>query len=147
MTQLSEKQRQDDIIRWNDMRMYNIVPVTVYNRTGVAITASDVMGQPLRPDSSVSGAYRFLMSTEESYCNGILLHDGGFNITNLANAGHFASKALIRGPAIINKNALPTKDVGGTNSFTLATLVTALLGLNPPILPNAEMTPTVTQST
>jgi len=145
VTSFSEKNYDDDLIRFIQDEHYSILEVLVYNRTGSTISAASVFGHPLRPDSSVSGAYRFCLGTEESYCNGLLIEKRSFAITTLANNGSFKSKALIRGMATIDKAVIPTADVAGTN-FTLATLVTALQALNPPVQCNAELSPSVTQS-
>lgn len=142
----AERQYQDDIIRWELYDGYTKKAVTVHNRTGSTITSADVMGQPLRPDSGVATDYRFLMATEESYCNALLLHHGSFAVNTLANAATFKTKAIVRGPAIIDASRIPALDVAG-GSLTAATLITALQALNPPIVCNTEQSPTVTQTT
>lgn len=145
MASFKERVNIDDIIRKEYSDAYCRVACTVHNRTGSAVTLADVMGQPLRADTSVTGDYMFCQATAESYCTGLLLHRGGFNVVNLANTGTFKSKALIRGPAIIDKAFIPLTDaIGGT--FTQATLITALQALVPPIICNPELTPTVTQN-
>ena len=140
----SEKRTQGDLIRYDLRQDYTWAPVTVYNRTGSSITATDIMGYPLRPDTSVSGAYRFLMATEESYCNALCLSHASFVNAPLANNAFHTTKALVRGPAIIDKAFIPTTDLAGA-AFTLATIVTAVQAFNPPVLCNAEPTTTVTQ--
>ena len=141
----SEKRTEGDLVRYNMRQDYTCVAALVYNRTGSTISANDVMGHPLEADSVVSGAYRFCIATRESYCSGLLLDTRSFQQQTLANAGNFWSRALVRGPAIIDKTFIPTTDVAGA-SFTLATLVTALEAKVPPILCHGEPTITVTQT-
>lgn len=141
----SEKNYLDDLIKYIEDEQYSIPEVTVYNRTGSTISAADVFGHPLRPDSSVAGAYRFCLGTEESYCTALLLETKSFALNTLANNASFKTKALVRGMATIDKAIIPTADVAAT-AFTLSTLVTALQALNPPILCHAEQTPTATQT-
>ncbi len=146
MPSFTERKNIDDIVRWEVSEFYTRKAVVVHNRTGSTVSLADVMGQPLRVDSGTATEYMFCQATAESYCVGLLLSRLSFAVTTLANAATFKSKALVRGPAIIDKDMIPTTDVLGV-ALTLATLVTALQALNPPILCNAELTPTVTQST
>ena len=145
-TVFTERVNIDDIIRYEMYDGYCRASVTVHNRTGSTITLADVMGQPVRNDTSVTGDYMFCQATAESYCTGLCLHRGGFNVANLANLGTFKTKVLVRGPVIIDKTMLPATDVLGA-TFTIATIITALQGLVPPIVCNAENPLVVTQAT
>ena len=140
----SEKRTQGDLIRYDLKQDYTWAPVTIYNRTGSTITATDIMGYPLRPDSSIAGAYMFVMAGGESYTNALCLSHATFVNAPLANNTSHITKALVRGPAIIDKAFIPTTDLAGA-AFTLATIVTAVQAFNPPILCNAEPAITVTQ--
>jgi hypothetical protein len=143
---LSERSYLDDVIRHEYENFgYTRKPTTIHNRTGATITSPDVMCQPVRADSSVASEYRFLVAGEESYCTGLLIYNGSFAVTNLLNAGALKAAVLVRGPAIINKDALPAKDVSG-GTLDHAALAAALAGLTPPILSNPEFPQTVTQT-
>ena len=82
----------------------------------------------------------------ESYANAVLLHYGSFVNNTWATATSLKTKALVRGPAIIDQAWLPTTDALGS-AFNMTTLATAMLGLNPPIITATELTPTVTLTT
>ena len=141
----SEKRTQGDLIRYDLKQDYTWSPVTIYNRTGSTIIATDIMGYPLRPDNSVAGAYMFVMAGGESYTNALCLSHASFVNQSLANNASHNTKALVRGPAIIDKASIPTTDLAGA-AFTLATIVAAVQAFNPPILCNAEPAITVTQT-
>lgn len=144
-TVYSEKRTEGDLIRYEMNRDYCRKAAKVYNRTGTTITANDVMGHPLRPDSGASTDFRFCMATEESYCNALMLRHRSFANNTLANGSFVFTHILVRGPAIIDKAFIPTYDVAGA-AFTLATLVTALQALSPPILCNPEPAVIATQT-
>lgn len=145
MTTLSEKKTFGDVVRYSMRDDYTIDQVTVHNRTGSTVSTADVMGYPLRPDSGVTGDYMLAVATGESYVTGLLIDHRSFAVSTLANAATFISKALVRGPAIVDKVNIPTLDVAGV-AFTLATIVTALAAVSPPILCKGEPTVTVTQT-
>jgi hypothetical protein len=145
MPTLSERRTEGDIVRHQFNYNYNIEQVVVHNRTGSTVSAPDVMGYPLRPDSGVGGEYMFAMQGGESYVNAILIDHRSFQVSTLANLAVFTSKALVRGPAIIDQSALPTADLAAAN-FNMATIVTALKGLVPPVLSRIEPATTVTQT-
>jgi hypothetical protein len=146
MASFVERKNYDDIVRWEMYEGYTRKAVVVHNRTGSPITLADVMGQPLRTDSIVATDVMFCQAGAESYCVGLLSHRGSFAISNLANLGVFNSKMLARGPAIVDQSMIPTTDVLGA-SLTVATIVTALQGLTPPVVCNLEHPVTVTQTT
>lgn len=146
MPNFTERVHEDDVVRWFLYEGYNKVKVTVHNRSGSTLTNADIMGMPLQADSSVSGDYMFLLAGSESYCVGLLLSQKSFVTATLANLGTFISKALVRGPAIVDKAWIKTADVLGS-AYTMATIVTALQGLNPPVVVNTEWPTTVTQTT
>ncbi len=80
-----------------------------------------------------------LLHTAEAGCDGLLLEP----VTILDGEVREVA-VLARGPAVINKNALPTEDYAGTG-LTLATLVTALTALG--IICRAEPTVQSEQTT
>lgn len=146
-TAYSEKKTIGDLIRmeFNPHGGYTRVQAKVYNRNASAITISDPVGYPVKADGTVAGAYKLAFYGDESTVVGLLI-DAKVKISALAQNSFVTTAVLVRGPAIIDKTFIPTLDALGTNSFVLATIVTSLAGVNPPILANAEGT-TVTQST
>lgn len=146
MASFTERAHIDDTIRYELYDGYTRKAVVVHNRTGSTVTSADVIGMPLQKDSSVATDAMFLQAGAESYCIGLCLHAGSFAVNTLANLGTFKTKMLVRGPAIVDQSWIKAADVLGA-SYTMATIVTALAGLNPPIIVNTELTPTVTQTT
>jgi len=146
MASASEKNYFDDIIRKVFDLDYCVEEVTVYNRTNGVISPASLQGQPLEPDESQSGKYMFCIAARASYCTAILLSNLSLTVNTMADNATLVGKALVRGPAIIDKTQIPATDVAAAN-ITAATIVTALEALNPPILSKAEHTVTATQTT
>lgn len=149
----SEKRRPSDLIRQEYNQLYTRKKVRVYNRSEAAMTILDPIGYPIIVDAgepssggaaAVSGAYAFGKHGNESstvalYCDSVT------RSISLAVNGYVDVNVIIRGPAIIDKTqGIPTTDYADTG-LTLATIVTALQALNPPILCDAEDT-TYTQT-
>jgi hypothetical protein len=102
-----------------------------------------VLGQPVK----ASGANWIpVLATDEANATGIIADDGIYDLPAAAAVSERSFTILKRGPALIGATSLPTNDLMGT-AFTAATLVTALAALNPPIIAQSEVTPTLTQST
>lgn len=96
---------------------------TVTNSTGALLTLP--AGYPM--DDNVP-----VVQGGEAGCDGLLLETQIFEIGEVRKVA-----VLARGPAVINKNALPLVD-RSDDTFTLATLVTALTALG--IICRAEAT-------
>lgn len=136
-----------DLIRAEWHRGYNYTSSKVVNPSATAITAQMALGQPVK----VSGAnHVFVKATDEANATGLFAHDKPITLAGSATSDDLFL-ILKRGPALIDQDALPLKDMdagGGSagTSFTIATLVTAYAALTPPILVQRELSPTKTQS-
>jgi len=145
-TTYTEKKYVDDLVRSEYDQNYTRDGVKVYNRTNAVVSISNVLGQPIEPDESVAGAYMFCVAARIQYAVGVILDIRSFASSTLADNASFTTKALMRGPAIIDKTALPATDAHG-DAITVADFVTSLSGLNPAIKSVPEHTKTVTQTT
>lgn len=106
---------------------YCFVTGTIKNTTGatVAIEKEDMIGRPVK---LVASQYELAIpATDEATVDGLVFDPQ----VGLALANNATSTAvfviLIRGPAVVNLNAI-------VSGFTLATIATALAALSPPII-------------
>jgi hypothetical protein len=136
-----------DLLRAEWHRGYCCVSSKLVNCSSTAITGQLILGQPVKVSSS---NHIFVKATDEANATGIVLDD---RLLTLAGSGTTDEPYLVlkRGPALIDQDALPTKDMdagGGTagTAFTIATLVTAYAALSPPIIVQRALSPTKTQS-
>lgn len=141
----TEKLNVGDLVRheYEPFNGYARDKVTVYNETGYDIVVDNPLAQPIMVSGAHAGAYKFVAAGSEASAKGLVLRTDSLSVLNGAS---IVLVGLMRGPAIINKNTLPANDVNG-NALTIATLVTALNGLNPSIKANPELSNAVTQST
>lgn len=155
MTQSIDKTRPagsylGDILRNEWHRSYCCVSGKLVNPNGAAsgnLVGFNPIGQPVK----ASGAnFVFVLATDEANAIGIVAYDKPITLAFGATS-ELPYLILRRGPALIDKDALPLKDValgGGSagTAFTVATLVTAYAALSPPIIAQVEVTPTKTQN-
>lgn len=146
MAVLTERKTEGDIVRHEYRNDYCEAKGggTVYNRSNAALTINDAMGYPVIADESVAGAFQFAAAGEEANVIGVMLH--AKKIDAIADNATVKCRVLVRGPAVVDKVQLPTVDYAAA-AFTLATIVSALEALNPPILASGESPVTHTQST
>ncbi len=153
MTRSSTKTRAagsylGDLIRAEWHRGYSYVSSTLKNPSATAITNINPLGQPVKVSSSTRV---FVKATDEAAATGIVAYDKPITIAGSATTVE-EYLVLVRGPVLIDYDALPLKDMdagGGEagTAFTIATLITAYAALSPPIIALRELTPTKTQST
>lgn len=148
-----EKVTIGDLIRheYNPLSGYCRREYLVYNRTGAAITLANPMGYPVSNDGTdtTGSPYgtpnkKFTVAGGEAAITGLILTTQAF--TALANNGTIRAAILERGPAIVDKSVIPLTDVSA-GTMTLATIVTALQTLTPPILCVPRQPNTSTQTT
>jgi len=137
-----------DVIRDYYHSGYNFVSSTLKNPSATAIANQNPIGQPVKVSSSTRV---FVKATDEANATGIVAWDKPISLAGSATSDDLYP-VLVRGPALIDQDALPLKDMdaGGGDAgtaFTIATLVTAYAALSPPIIAQRELTPTKTQST
>jgi len=128
-----DRVRVSDLLKSEWDPRYERDAVTVKNASGVSVLVGWLqVGHPLKK----SGAqWEVVMSGDEASTTALFLgHDSTGIPEALANNGITALKypILWRGPALINQSVIPLTDPAG-GSYTLATIVTALAALSPPI--------------
>lgn len=109
-----------DVFKWLVHPGFCLVSAKLVNPLATALDLTDPVGQPLK----ASGAnYVFVQDLDEANAIGLLYHDKPIALAGSATSEELYA-ILLRGPALIDKDALPLLDVNGT-AFTVATLVTA----------------------
>jgi hypothetical protein len=129
-----------------DMR-YDRDAATIKNASGGAVLAGWLqVGHPIK---KVGSQWQVVMSGDEANTGALFLgHDSTGIPEALANNGITALKypILLNGPAIVNQDAIPLTDPAG-GTYTLATIVTALAALSPPVKIVKQPVTTGTQTT
>lgn len=118
-----------DLVRWEteSRGIFTRDEATIKNTLGSISTLTAPLGMPLK---YVTDHYELLASGEESLCAGLLLECNP--IDALADAATTTDRYLIlvRGPAAIDRNQLPTSDGAATPvAYTMADLYAALTAL------------------
>lgn len=112
----------------------------------VTITKSGLIGMPVLFNDT-TGQVELVAAASINTANAVIIEATG-DITALAAAGVSAVKATVvrRGPAILRKSLIRATDAAGA-AITLATVITALRAVSPPILLANEPATIVTQAT
>jgi len=131
-----------DIFKWLLHPGFNLVSAKLVNPVAVVQALTSPAGLPVK----ASGAnYVIVQATDEANAIGLLYHDKPIALA-ASGTSDLLYPFLIRGPALIDKDALPTHDVAATPvAYTNATLVTAYAARN--IIAMSEPTKTSTQTT
>jgi len=132
-----------DILRSEFDRKYNMVSAKIKNpSSSVDLSGFNPLGQPVK---LVSDVWQFVLATDEANTGGLFMDQRLLTLAHGATSDDLFM-ILVRGPAVIDKDALPTTDIEGT-ALTNATIVTALAALSPKITTVSALTPTKTQTT
>jgi hypothetical protein len=140
-----------DLIRAEFHRAYNYVEAPLVNPNSTSagdLNGFNPLGQPVKASGN---NYVFVLATDEASTIGLVADQRLLNLLHSATSGE-RYLILRRGPAVIDYDAIPANDVaagGGSagTAFTVATIVTALAALSPPIIAVRELTPTKEQTT
>lgn len=147
MATLTKKKVIGDILKAEWDKGYCRVSTVLKNDHASAVTkeVTDPVGYPIKMDGT---DYVLCQATEEADCIGIIVEGPTIEELDAAKAEATDNKyaLLVRGPARIAKDALPTTDSEGA-SYTTATLVTALEALNVPVIVQVVPTKSSTQAT
>ena len=138
--QLSSGKRVGDIITYIQHPGINYVSGKLVGAAGQASVDANLVGQSVK----ASGAnYIFVLAADIANALGILAHDGPLTLAAAAVTDR-PYKILLRGDAIVDKDALPATDVvaGAINN---ANFVTALAARG--IIAQSEPTKVNTQTT
>lgn len=127
----------DLIIRQWDDGAYNREAFLITLPAGVAATAYNVYGMPIKTIARASDNHYTcvaVISGDEANATGIIIANA---LITVATAGTTTKKyaGIARGPIVINKDVLPLKDPAG-NNYNIANLASALQAKN--IVPRAQ---------
>lgn len=123
MTTLTNNAVQGDVVKYLLDPAYNVESYAFRNVSGATITDVELLGTVVKVSSGVVVP---VLATDEANAQGVIISDE--KIESLANNTTTTKKyaVLMRGPAIISQDELPTDDLAG-DALTMATLVTALV--------------------
>lgn len=135
MVTLSENNKPGELLKKLFAAEYNLESTTLTNSdpntTPPARDIADVVGLPVK--GATAGAREIAYATEEGDVTGIVVE--GPSIADLDDDGETVDKysVLIRGPAVIHQSVIQTADPAG-DDYTVATIVSTLAALSPPII-------------
>jgi hypothetical protein len=125
--------RVGDFLKWEVEERFTRVAAKIQNKTGAAIAAGAIVpGTPLNLNGS---QWETINATAEAGIDGFFVdyrvHEALAN--NAITAKRYS--ILVRGPALIDKNAIPTSDLQASPvNYTLATIVTRCAALDIQVL-------------
>lgn len=126
--------RLSDGVAYEGEVQYTRESYTIRNPTATEATLADPLLYPLNLNA---GKMELAIATGEAGIDGLLLRTEAME--SIAATSDYPKKqaVLVRGPAIIRRSMLPATDVDGA-AFTIATLITRLAALTPPIIVHDE---------
>lgn len=144
-TVFTDRKRPYDFVKYELDQRYTRVTGTVKNKTGGSIVAGAIKpGQPLNLNGT---QWETVDVGGESGVDGFFVdHRIPEALANDAVTA-LEYQILVRGPALVNLDAVPVDTDGTTGAFTLATLKTRMEALSPPIIVLREPTTTQEQTT
>lgn len=144
-TVFTDRIRAADLVKalWDER--YQMVAVTIQNKTGVATAAGAIgVGSPVNLNGS---QWETINVGQESTSDGLVIDNAIIPALAINGITDNKYRVLVRGPALINLDAIPDDPDGATGTYTLADLATRLAALNPPIMVLREPTKQTVQST
>lgn len=131
-----------DLLKELFSEIYQVGSYKLVNPDATARDAQIILGQPVKASSS---NMVFVKATDEASTVGLVLWNQPVAL-GVSEITQDLYPVLRRGPAVINSDCLPAADVAGT-AFTVATIVTALAALSPPIVAITDHVETSEQTT
>lgn len=126
---LTMKKTIGDLLRWEteSRGIFTRDEATIKNTLGSTATLTAPLGMPLK---YVTDHYELLASGEESLCAGLLLHCEPIAALTTGSTTTERYLILVRGPAVIDRDQLPTSDGAATPvAYTMADLYASLTAL------------------
>lgn len=122
--------RVGDFLVWEVEERYTRVAARIQNKTAVALAAGAIVpGTPLNLNSA---QWETINSGSETGIDGFFVDTRAHEALAIDAITAKRYSILVRGPALINKNAIPLNDLTATpDAYVLATIVTrcATLGI------------------
>jgi len=139
----NQPRRLGDLLIFELHPGYQRVSAVVKNGSGSAVDITDPVGYPVKTDGA--GGYALAFAGDEAGVLGLLLWMHELSIA-AGVATTYQVPILVRGPAILDyTGGIPALDAAGA-AFTISTILTTLKALSPPMVPLAEPTISVTQT-
>lgn len=139
-TTFTEAPRNSDWLKWYVEERFCFASHAIKNDSGAAIALGGIV--PGTPLNNNGGVWETIESGEEATVDGIYADDRTCEALAIAGTTTKQYRILVRGPALVNKDALLAADFNGATAYVLADLVTRLAALDIQVLKDA-----VTQQT
>lgn len=139
----TEAPRVSDVLKWYVEERFCFATYQIKNDSGVAIAQGGIV--PGTPLALANGVMETIESGEEATVDAIFIDDRTVPAIAIAGTTVKQYRVLVRGPALVNKDALLAADFNGATAYTLADLVTQLATLDIQVL--AEPATKETQTT
>lgn len=140
----SQPRRLGDLIVFELHPGYDRISALVKNTSGAAVDLLDPVGYPVKAGGT--GYYDLAFAGDEGSVIGLILFMNELSIG--ATTGYSVTQVpvLVRGPVVIDPySGIPASD-GAGSAFTLATIITSLAALSPPIISISEPSITAQQT-
>lgn len=137
---LTDNRKLGDLLRAFFDNAHNFTGGTIKNAVAETVTPTDPLGQPVK---QAAGQWQFVAAADIANATGVLVHQR--DLPELAQNDITAEKILIlvRGPAVIHEDGLPTHDVYG-DAIVAADFKARLLALGISCIEGPEKTSTQT---
>lgn len=131
----SEVRTSDFVLDEYDQR-YTRMAVKIKNNTGVALAAGAIqVGHPL----TINGTdYETTNAGGEAAFDMFVIDPRVVEALAIGATTELEYEVLVRGPALVNVDAIPDTDPDGASALDKTALVTAMKAFNPPIIPLYE---------
>ncbi len=128
----TDQNRGYDVVKMELDQLYTRTAGTLKNLTGGAVVAGAIRaGSPLNLNGT---QWETINVGQESTADGILVDSRPIPALGIAGITELEYQILVRGPALVNLDAIAEDPDGTTGAYTAATLEARLLALVPPII-------------
>lgn len=129
MTTLSSPKVLGDLVKWETHYAFCRDSGTIKNATGAdTIEYSDPVGYPVSSDGA--GGYKFTEVGDEANCIGLIMQGPKIPIVSNNESTPDEYLLIVRGPCLVNKDAIASDDIDGAGALDADAIQTALEALN-----------------
>lgn len=125
---LTEAPRVSDVLKWYVEERFCFATYLIKNDSGAAIPLGGIV--PGTPLNLVGGVMETIESGEEALIDGIFIDDRTVPALAIGGTTVAQYRVLVRGPALVNKDALLAADYNGATAYVNADLVTRLAAMD-----------------
>lgn len=141
-TIFTESKRVYDVLKWFVEERFCFATYKIKNDSGAAIAQGGIV--PGTPLNLVAGNMETIESTEEAEIDGIFIDERTVPALAIAGLTEKEYRVLVRGPALVNKDAILAADYNGSTAYDLDAIVTRLAALDIQVLAEPETVETQT---